>query len=71
VDRTGLTGTFDVDFEYFPPAQALANNHPQLAVFLGVTPIADRLVQQLGLRLEPRLVPQDVVIVERATRPQP
>lgn len=70
IDRTGLQGKYDFELSFVedvPPevAERLAatgrfNPHPT---------ILEALRQQLGLRLEPRKGPVDMIVVEHAERP--
>ena len=60
-DETGLTGTFDIDLRW-STAVALADDVPSL-----VTALQD----QLGLKLERRLVTEDVLVIDRIERPGP
>ena len=57
VDRTGLSGTYDIDLEWAPTPEA-----DGVSVFTAVQ-------EQLGLRLEPSTALLDVVIIESAQRP--
>jgi uncharacterized protein (TIGR03435 family) len=68
LNRTGLTGTFDLDLEWTDLAQLLRSD-------LAAAPPADgpslltALQEQLGLRLDSRKGPVDVLIVKHAERP--
>jgi uncharacterized protein (TIGR03435 family) len=59
LDRTGLTGLYDIDLEW---TQAEGQKPDGVSIFTAVQ-------EQLGLRLEPSTAPLDVVIVERVERP--
>jgi uncharacterized protein (TIGR03435 family) len=69
VDRTGLTGTFNIKLTF-------TRDNPQ-AVTLGPLPddaaptIFTAIRQQLGLKLEPTKAPVDVLVVDHAERPSP
>lgn len=65
VDRTGLTGEFDVDLNYVPEAQG-----PAIAPTDGGPSIFTALREQLGLKLESQRGPVDVLVVDRAERPE-
>jgi uncharacterized protein (TIGR03435 family) len=71
IDRTGLTGRFDIDFSYTPEAfsAAAAAQRPGGSVPPGVDPngppLATALLEQLGLKLEPTRAPIDVLVVTR------
>jgi uncharacterized protein (TIGR03435 family) len=58
VDRTGLTGRYQIKLEWAP------DNDPNRN---GLS-LAEALDEQLGLRMERRREPLDVVVVERAER---
>ena len=64
VDRTGLTGFFDVEIRFRPPNSATATdtNEPDLVTALG---------EQLGLRLESTRGPVQVTVFDRIERPTP
>lgn len=61
-DKTGLTGTFDIEIDFLPPAAPLesAGDAPSLAAAL-----RDRL----GLRLEKTTGLVETVVIEHAERP--
>ena len=63
-DETGLTGEFDADLEWSPEVLSAENPSPSTgaSIFTAVQ-------EQLGLRLESRRIPVEVVIVERAEVP--
>jgi uncharacterized protein (TIGR03435 family) len=59
VDRTGLTGNFDIELTYWPEGSIDA-----------VGPLmAEALRDQLGLRLIPQRAPVDVLVIDRVQRP--
>jgi uncharacterized protein (TIGR03435 family) len=63
IDRTGLTGRFDVDVEYAAPdVPDPADASDRVSVFTAVQ-------EQLGLRLQPEDVPMEVLIVDSIARP--
>ena len=70
VDRTGLKGAFDFDFEYAPEPAPGAAPPPG-----AVTAVTDRpglftaLEEQLGLKLQPARAPIDVTVIDRVTLP--
>lgn len=74
VDRTALTGSFDIELDFDPASAAKA---PPGAP-PGPSPIDDTkpsiftaLQEQLGLKLEPTRGPVDVLVVDSAERPTP
>ena len=66
VDRTRLTDRFDVDFVWTPDRSG-----PGAATPADVVSIFTALQEQLGLRLEWRREPGDVVVIESVERPTP
>jgi uncharacterized protein (TIGR03435 family) len=58
-DRTDLTGTYDVDFVWAP-----ARGGPGAAAVADIVSIFSALQEQLGLKLEPRREPLDVVMID-------
>jgi uncharacterized protein (TIGR03435 family) len=73
VDRTGLTGAFDLQLDWTPdqfaavPDAASATNRSTDSNVSIVT----ALQEQLGLKLKPARAPVDVLVVDRAERPTP
>ena len=63
IDRTGLTGRFDVDVEYVAP------DVPDPTDASGPVSVFTALQEQLGLRLQPEDVPMEVLIVDSIARP--
>jgi len=60
VDLTGLTGRFDLTLEWSPVEESAEN---------GTGPsLFTALEEQLGLRLEPRKMPLEVLVVDRANK---
>ena len=72
IDRTGLSGHFDLTLEYMPERQA-AGRRPGLDPNSDVPPppITMALQQQLGLKLEQQLGPLPVVVIDAAEHPTP
>ncbi len=56
IDRTGLTGRYDVDVQYAPDGSE-DTTFPSLT-----TALQDRL----GLRLQPEMVPVDIIVIDHA-----
>jgi uncharacterized protein (TIGR03435 family) len=63
VDRTGLTGRFDIDFKAAPPG---AREGSPLG---SLPPISTALEDQLGLKLTRDSAPVDVLVVDRLEMP--
>ena len=70
VNRTGLTGKFDLDLEWTDLAQLL---QPGLAAppLPGGPSLQTALQEQLGLRLDSRKGPVEVFVVQQVERPTP
>jgi len=62
IDRSGLTGLFDIELEFTPPRSA---DDPAAA---GVS-IFTALREQLGLRLEPARGPGEFLVIDSIERP--
>jgi uncharacterized protein (TIGR03435 family) len=63
-DRTGLTGTFDIDLDYVPQAAYLVSK-----VFLQGAPLITAMEDQLGLKFERRTEVTDVLVIEHVAMP--
>jgi uncharacterized protein (TIGR03435 family) len=64
-DKTGLTGKFDFTLEFAPQAPgALPIDSPDESA----PNLVSAVPQQLGLRLEPKKIPTDIVVVDRADK---
>jgi len=73
VDQTGLTGRYDIHF-FFTPDESLFNGHPPKMPALGegVEPAPsffDSLQQTLGLKLEAKKTPVDVLVIDHVEKP--
>ena len=64
VNRTGLTGEFDIDLRYAPDLNA--GPDPQSSSTPGLT---TALKEQLGLRLESGRAPVEVLVIDRVAMP--
>jgi len=69
IDRTGMTGSYDFDLQWAPTATAVGGvdaNAPAdgPSIFTALT-------EQLGLKLEAVRAPVDVLIVDKASKPEP
>lgn len=74
VDRTGLTGRFDVDFSFYRGPHVgrdslAARVMNTVLDTLGYPTLFDALDRQLGLRLVEQNAPVDVLVVDRVQRP--
>jgi len=70
VDRTGLTGAYDFDFEFAADPAPGATPAPDTATTAGDRPsLFTALEEQLGLKLQPTRAPIDVTVIDRVTPP--
>ena len=74
VDKTGLTGLFDIKLEWTPdpgqgPTFLGGPDGPPPAADLSGPSIFTALEEQLGLRLESARGPVDVLVIESAQKP--
>ena len=70
VDRTGLTGLYDILLEYASPTQLqAAATAPDLTKDVAPPTIRDALREQLGLKLETEKGPLEVLVIESVDRP--
>ncbi len=71
-DRTGVTGSFDVDLSFAPDfVPARGSGPPSDPVATDAPSIFTALQEQLGLKLESTRAPVDVLVVDGATLPTP
>lgn len=76
IDRTGLTGNYNLQLSWAPQGPRFGGPPPEGAPAL---PPADpngaslfaSIQEQLGLKLEPTRAPLDVVVIDRVERPSP
>jgi uncharacterized protein (TIGR03435 family) len=74
IDKTGLTGLFDVHLSWTPqrpPGPPPPGAPPLPPVDPNGASIFTALEEQLGLTLEPEEAPLDVVVIDRVERPTP
>jgi uncharacterized protein (TIGR03435 family) len=69
VDRTGLTGTFDINLRFTPEPPAGVNN--QSVASSDAPSLFTALQEQLGLKLEPSRSPVEVLVIDSVERPTP
>lgn len=74
VDRTGLSGTFDIDLS-FTPERMPQGPPPPGAPALNIDPngpsLFTALQEQLGLKLESEKAPVEVLVIDHVERPTP
>ncbi len=67
IDKTGLTGSYDIEFETeLPSSPGLATTPPREGLSLFTV-----LDEQLGLKLESERGPVDVLVIDHVERPTP
>jgi uncharacterized protein (TIGR03435 family) len=72
IDKTGLTGTFDIELSWTPEPTMLPNGAPAPASLPGAGPsIFTALEEQLGLKLVSDRGPVDVLVIDRLNRLKP
>jgi uncharacterized protein (TIGR03435 family) len=76
VDRTGLTGRYDIHLEFAPERPAgpvMLNGAPAPPEVIlpesGALPFTAAIAQQLGLKLSSDKAPVEVIVVDRAEKP--
>ena len=69
IDRTGLTGTFDVDLAWAPETISSGDGTPPVAVTNSNAPsLFTALQEQLGLKLESTKTSTNVLVIDRVER---
>ena len=80
VDRTGLSGNYDVDLQWTPQGMRIGRppgDNPPGPAFPAPPPDANgasletAIQEQLGLKLDPQRGPVPVLVIERADQPTP
>ena len=71
VDRTNLTGTYDIEFDFLPDPGLLGLRIPNATALQqsDIPPLATAVQDQLGLKLESEHAPVDVVLVDNVRPP--
>jgi uncharacterized protein (TIGR03435 family) len=67
VDGTGLSGVFDATLRFTP--DRVPNGPPGASIDPDGPSIFTALEEQLGLKLEPRTGPVDILVIDRAQMP--
>jgi bla regulator protein blaR1 len=68
VDRTALTGGFDIELE-FTPDPAAAGGQPPAAGDANLPSLFTAMEEQLGLKLVPQRGPVEMLVIDRVERP--
>jgi uncharacterized protein (TIGR03435 family) len=72
VDKTGVTGTFDVSVSFSPEGvRPFAGDHFTPAADPNLPSLRDAFRDQLGLRLEPARGPVEVLVIDSVEMPTP
>jgi len=71
IDRTGLTGAWDLALTYDPDSSQLPPGVPPPVPDPSRPSLSTALQEQLGLKLESTRAPIDVLVIESAERPTP
>lgn len=72
IDRTGLTGSFDVLLQFGPPgAPAAASPDPGNAPLDSAPTLVEAVQRQLGLKLQPERALVDVLVIDQIEQPTP
>ena len=71
LDETGLAGEYDLDLTWSPEALTAAPADAAAAPTAGGTSLFTAVQEQLGLKLDSRRAPVEILVVERAERPTP
>lgn len=68
LDRTGLTGTFDIHLEWWKPESLLPPEEAPAAAS-PAAPLLEAMRKQLGLRFEPGRGPREFLVIDHLERP--
>jgi uncharacterized protein (TIGR03435 family) len=73
VDRTGIEGTYDIEFDFLPEGGLLGLPVPNATALQqsDVPPLTTAIQDQLGLKLESERAPVDVVLIDEVQPPTP
>ena len=77
VDRSGLTGTFDIDLTWAPDQQGAPQTAAPQTAAPGTAPAPDSdrpslvtaVQEQLGLKLDSQRLPFETLVIDSAERP--
>ena len=71
VDRTNLTGTYDIELDFLPDPGLLGLSIPNATALQqsDIPPLVTAIQDQLGLRLESERAPVDVVVIDSVRPP--
>ncbi len=69
VDKTGLNGTYNFEFQWAAPAPPNASENPAPESAEAASSIATALDHQLGLKLVPQTQPMPIVVIDHIEKP--
>jgi uncharacterized protein (TIGR03435 family) len=71
VDRTNLTGTYDIEMDFLPDPGLLGLSIPNSNALQqsDIPPLTTAIQDQLGLKLESERAPVDVVVIDSVKPP--
>ena len=71
VDRTNLTGTYDIELDFLPDPGLLGLSIPNATALQqsDIPPLTTAIQDQLGLKLESERAPVDVIVIDSARPP--
>jgi uncharacterized protein (TIGR03435 family) len=71
INKTGLTGRYDIDLRYAPGSGQVTSNDPDQSAQAGATSpsLFTAIQEQLGLRLESTKGPVEVLVIDHIERP--
>jgi uncharacterized protein (TIGR03435 family) len=69
VDRTGITGKFDIALEWTPDVIAIGGNDREPAPDPSGPSLVTALSEQLGLELKPSKGPVDILVIDHVEKP--
>ena len=68
LDMTGLKGNYDLTLDWVPESRQSGENKGAVGDSPSGPTLVDALLEQLGLKLEPRKAPIEIVVVDHAER---
>ena len=72
IDRTGLTGNWDLEVNYTPDrSQIPPGVEPPVAIDWNGPSLFTALEEQLGLKLRPARAPVEVLVIDSVQQPTP
>ncbi len=69
LDKTGLTGKFDINLQWTPDVNTAPGNDREVAPDPNGPSLATALSEQLGLRFEATKAPVPILVIDHVERP--